>query len=92
MEFLTEKLGLCFGNIRNLSILITVLALWVVAYSLNNAIHEGCNEVNGKFSFLREACINEGIRNAEIINTVFPAFFLVALCICIVLSVIKHKY
>ena len=92
MEFFTKKLGSCFGNIRNLSILVTVLLLWAVSYSLNNAIHEGCNEVSGKFSFLREGCINEGVRNAEIINTVFPALFLVILCVCIVLSIIKHKY
>lgn len=69
---------------------VAVLVLWLAVRYVNSALHDGCNDTNSKLPFLREACVEEGIRNAVVIDVVLLTMFIVALCVSIILGFINY--
>jgi len=69
---------------------VVTLLPWPIARYVNSTLHDGCNDINSKFPILREACIEEGIRNAEVIDTVTLTLFIIALCVSFILGLINY--
>jgi len=67
------------SNIKSIALVGASLFIWLLVSLIITATYDSCNNVNDKFNFIKEGCVNEGIRNNEIINTIFFVIFLISL-------------
>lgn len=77
-------------NIKSVSIVAGLALLWIIISGLNSSLHESCNNSNTKYHFLKEACINEGIRNNKILNDIFIILFIISLVVSILMAIFEE--
>lgn len=90
MEILVKFLNVWLVNIRNLILLIVPLILWAVIFTATSALYDNCNNGNGRLSFLTKSCIDEGVRNTEIINVLFLILFVIAFTVTVIFAIFEY--
>ncbi len=73
-------------NFKSMGIIFLIFLVWLFVWFAHGAIYSNCGQVENTMTFLRDGCIEEGVRNSRLIKKFFSLLLLTGVFVSFVVS------